>query len=378
MALTDILNIAGSGMNAQVVRMNTTASNLANAGVVSTTEEGAFRARRPVFEAILSSISEDPAEGGVRVTDIVSDGSSPKRVYEPGNPAADDEGYVYASNVNEVAELIEMLDASRAYQNNVEVVTATRNLLSSTLGSLKDEVEVCLYRIYLFRLVCSPRRNMKNNKRKHCTRNKQNLDRDDFLVLFTTQLKNQNPLDPLENEAFVAQLAQFSSLESMKGMQQTMDDMAKESKSDKFLLGANLLGRTVSVEGGQVLAGGGNAVTLKGIVDSSLTDAVFRIYDAETGGLVHEKEMSDLGWRGFSLEWTGEDSSGQPYPESIYQFSLIANNGEEKVAASCFSAKDQLCELGRELPEIKKSSLMVEVNCRWNSLVTLKFRTGEN
>ena len=96
MALTDILNIAGSGMNAQVVRMNTTASNLANAGVVSTTEEGAFRARRPVFEAILSSISGDPAEGGVRVTDIVSDGSSPKRVYEPGNPAADEEGYVYA------------------------------------------------------------------------------------------------------------------------------------------------------------------------------------------------------------------------------------------------------------------------------------------
>jgi len=137
MALTDILNIAGSGMNAQVVRMNTTASNLANAGVVSTTEGGAFRARRPVFEAILSSISGDPAEGGVRVTDIVSDGSSPKRVYEPGNPAADEEGYVYASNVNEVAELIEMLDASRAYQNNVEVVTATRNLLSSTLEVLK-------------------------------------------------------------------------------------------------------------------------------------------------------------------------------------------------------------------------------------------------
>ncbi|MBT6674684.1 MAG: flagellar basal body rod protein FlgC, partial [Proteobacteria bacterium] len=63
MALSDILNIAGSGMNAQLVRMNTTASNLANAGVVSTTAEGAFRARRPVFEAILSSISTDAAQG---------------------------------------------------------------------------------------------------------------------------------------------------------------------------------------------------------------------------------------------------------------------------------------------------------------------------
>jgi len=137
MALSDILNIAGSGMNAQVVRMNTTASNLANAGVVSTTEAGAFRARRPVFEAILSSISGGADQGGVRVTEIISDGSSPKRVFEPTNPASDEEGYVYASNVNEVAELIEMLDASRAYQNNVEVVTATRNLLSSTLEVLK-------------------------------------------------------------------------------------------------------------------------------------------------------------------------------------------------------------------------------------------------
>ena len=75
--------------------------------------------------------------GGVRVTEIIADGSSPKRVFEPTNPASDEEGYVYASNVNEVAELIEMLDASRAYQNNVEVVTATRNLLSSTLEVLK-------------------------------------------------------------------------------------------------------------------------------------------------------------------------------------------------------------------------------------------------
>ena len=85
MALTNILDIAGSGMNAQVVRMNTTASNLANAGVVSTTEEE-HQGSETVFEAILSSISGDPAEGGVRVTDIVSDGSSPKRVYGRGNP----------------------------------------------------------------------------------------------------------------------------------------------------------------------------------------------------------------------------------------------------------------------------------------------------
>jgi len=165
----------------------------------------------------------------------------------------------------------------------------------------------------------------------------ENLDRDDFLILFTTQLKNQNPLDPLENEAFVAQLAQFSSLESMKGMQQTMDDMANESKSDKFLLGANLLGKTVSLEGGRVLAGGGDAVTLSGIVDSSLTDAVFRVYDSETGGLIHEREISRLNAGEVKLEWDGQDSDGQPFPEATYQFSLIANKGDEKVVVPLVS-----------------------------------------
>jgi len=138
MALTDVLDIAGSGMNAQLVRMNTTASNLANAGVVSTTEGGAFRARRPVFQSIVAAnqLSESSSAGGVRVTEIVTDGSTPRRVFEPDNPLSNEDGYIYASNVNEVAELVEMLDASRAYQNNVEVVTATRNLLSSTLDVL--------------------------------------------------------------------------------------------------------------------------------------------------------------------------------------------------------------------------------------------------
>ena len=71
------------------------------------------------------------------------------------------------------------------------------------------------------------------------------LDRDAFLKLFTTQLKNQNPLDPMENEAFVAQLAQFSSLEAMTGVRSSMDSMAADSKSSRFLLGSTLLGKKI-------------------------------------------------------------------------------------------------------------------------------------
>ena len=87
--------------------------------------------------------------------------------------------------------------------------------------------------------------------------NEESLGRDAFLTLFTTQLKNQNPLDPLENEAFVSQLAQFSSLEAMKGMQSSLEDVSSKLRNEQFLVGASLLGKSVSLESGLVTAGEG-------------------------------------------------------------------------------------------------------------------------
>jgi flagellar basal-body rod modification protein FlgD len=78
------------------------------------------------------------------------------------------------------------------------------------------------------------------------------LGRNAFLELFTTQLKNQNPLSPMDNEAFVAQLAQFSSLEAMQGVRASMEEMAAESKTEKFLIGSNLLGKTLNLDGRSV------------------------------------------------------------------------------------------------------------------------------
>lgn len=158
-----------------------------------------------------------------------------------------------------------------------------------------------------------------------------NLDRDDFLVLFTTQLKNQNPLDPLENEAFVAQLAQFSTLESMKGMQKSIEDMAAESRSEKFLMGASLLGKKVSVDGGSALAGGGEELSLDAILESSITDAVFSVYDSRTGGLVHKEEFPRIYAGDVALTWDGKNSEGQNLPRANYQFALSGNNGESRV-----------------------------------------------
>jgi len=133
------MSIAGTGMNAQLIRMNTTASNLANAGVVAGTDAGAFRAKRPVFESLLNNAmsGKESFDGGVRVNEIIDDPKPVKQVFEPNNPLADDNGYVFASNVNEIEELIEMMDASRAYQNNIEVISTAKQLMSRTLDVIK-------------------------------------------------------------------------------------------------------------------------------------------------------------------------------------------------------------------------------------------------
>lgn len=132
-----IFDIAGSGMAAQSVRLNTVASNLANAESVSGTAEGAYKAKHPVFEAVRAEMAAGKAGVNpgvaVQVTQIMEDSRAPSMRYEPGNPLANAEGYVFAPNVNVVEEMVDMISASRAYQNNVEVLNTSKELLLATL-----------------------------------------------------------------------------------------------------------------------------------------------------------------------------------------------------------------------------------------------------
>ena len=140
MALDRIFNIAGSALNAQTVRMNTTASNLANASTVAGSDKEAYRAKRSKFQTVLEDQikgQEGPKAGGVRVTQLLSDPAPIRRMNDPGNPLADKDGFVYMSNVNEMTEMVEMMAASRSYQNNVEVVNTARLLMSKTIDMLK-------------------------------------------------------------------------------------------------------------------------------------------------------------------------------------------------------------------------------------------------
>lgn len=136
MALDNIFGIAGSALNAQLTRMNATASNLANSSSVSNTEASAFRGKRAVFKALVDDAMTNagaPATGGVKIDRLMEDPAPIRRISDPSNPLADADGYVYQSNVSEVTEMVEMMAAGRSYQNNVEVINTARQLMMRTL-----------------------------------------------------------------------------------------------------------------------------------------------------------------------------------------------------------------------------------------------------
>lgn len=130
MSLFNIFNVSGSAMSAQAQRLNVVASNLANADSVTSSTGQPYRAKQVVFEA--QAVDASNAQG-VRVKQVVEDGTPPKMVYDPKHPLADDKGYVAMPNVSVVDEMVNMLSASRSYQTNVETMNAAKTLLLKTL-----------------------------------------------------------------------------------------------------------------------------------------------------------------------------------------------------------------------------------------------------
>ncbi len=131
MSLLNIFNVAGSAMNAQSQRLNTVASNLANADSATSANGEAYRAKQVVFAA--TPVGENGATG-VNVAAVIEDQSPMKMVYDPKNPLADDKGYVTMPNVNVVEEMVNMISASRSYQSNAEMMNTTKTLLLKTLN----------------------------------------------------------------------------------------------------------------------------------------------------------------------------------------------------------------------------------------------------
>lgn len=135
MGMFNIFNITGSGMSAQSVRLNATASNLANAETVSSSTGETYRARHPMFSTALNEAmgGDGAATGGVRVDGIVESQAPLQRKFAPDHPKADENGYIYMPNVNPVEEMANMMSASRSYQTQVEVANTAKQLMMKTL-----------------------------------------------------------------------------------------------------------------------------------------------------------------------------------------------------------------------------------------------------
>lgn len=131
MSFDSIAAIAGSGMNAQTVRLNTIASNLANAQSAAGSEDGVYRARKPVFAALMEEGSGTGSK--VQVLDVVESDEPVRKLHEPEHPLANADGDVFYPNVNPVAEMTDMMSASRAFETSVEVLTRTRAMQMAVL-----------------------------------------------------------------------------------------------------------------------------------------------------------------------------------------------------------------------------------------------------
>jgi flagellar basal-body rod protein FlgC len=136
MSMFRIFDVAGSAVSAQSQRLNVVASNLANADTVAGPDGQAYKARQVVFRTELMGAGGAlgaEASAGVRVSTVTEDNTPGRRVHDPKHPSADTEGYVTYSNVSAVEEMVNMISASRSYQNNIEVMNTAKTLLLKTL-----------------------------------------------------------------------------------------------------------------------------------------------------------------------------------------------------------------------------------------------------
>jgi flagellar basal-body rod protein FlgC len=133
MSMFKIFDTAASGMSAQSLRLNTVASNMANVDSVSSSIEETYKARQPVFSALLNQLNPDEPAVGVQVKGVVESKAPLNMEYAPNHPKANDEGYIFRPNVNVMEEMANMISASRSYQSNVEVVNTAKQLMVATL-----------------------------------------------------------------------------------------------------------------------------------------------------------------------------------------------------------------------------------------------------
>lgn len=133
MSVFKVFDVAGSGMSAQMLRLNTVASNLANAETISGNEKDVYQARHPVFESLMQDTGSMDDMAMVKVRGIMQEETMAIPQYRPNHPLANDEGFVFSPKIDSITEMADMISASRSYQNNIEVLSTTKEMILRTL-----------------------------------------------------------------------------------------------------------------------------------------------------------------------------------------------------------------------------------------------------
>lgn len=157
------------------------------------------------------------------------------------------------------------------------------------------------------------------------------LGRDAFLKLLTTQLQNQDPLNPMENEAFVSQLAEFSSVEGIKGMQESLETMVTSMRSDQLLSGANLVGRSVGLGNTDVRAAGGLNTELQIELDQPASNVSLQVISNTTGEIVYQGDLGPQSAGTVNTRWSGTDDAGNNLPVGSYSFIAVSENNGRRI-----------------------------------------------
>jgi flagellar basal-body rod modification protein FlgD len=164
------------------------------------------------------------------------------------------------------------------------------------------------------------------------------LDRNAFLKLFTTQLQNQDPLDPVKNEAFIAQLAQFSTLEATTSMSDSLQQFVNDQRGDGLMRGAALIGKSVFTENGAFEQPGGAAIDGYLQLDSGADDVVLNVIDTRSGQLVNQMSLGPQRAGEVPFTWNGGDFSGAAAEQGRYAFIAQAVRDGKSESVSSFAA----------------------------------------
>ena len=177
----------------------------------------------------------------------------------------------------------------------------------------------------------------------------EDLDRNAFLKLFTAQLQNQNPLDPMKNEAFVAQLAQFSSLEATTKMSDSLDQFVSSQSGEKIMRGASLIGKSVFVNGATITQGGGQVKSGFANLTDTADELTLSVIDAKTGQVVNSMDLGPQIAGEVSFAWNGGNFEGEAAPAGEYFFSAQARKGDEHPRSAGFRRnQSQGCVVERQ------------------------------